>query len=196
MKGIPMKKLIGTAAIGAVLLGSLALAAPASAQAPDLTGVGVVVVEGAGEGIIVRVTQTGATAQNALTVDAAADRQSRLDSASADALAAQAERNADFGVSTAPRIVDGVATWTLVTDETGTVTVPATGAASTTVTARAAGTSGTVEYAPTAAWDASTSTITWTDHIETSGDASADERTIEHRLAQAGRIGYDLTLTR
>lgn len=83
-----------------------------------------------------------------------------------------------------------------VTDSQGCVYVASKGTAATTVVVTAAGVSATARYTPTVVFDPAVG-IVWADASSTTDPRlDAPVRTIQHSDAQAGRVGWGLTLTR
>lgn len=175
---------ISAVALAGVLLGSLAFAAPASANGgAGVTPVGVIC--GAPVNATITVSQTGARASTPIKyVDAIASAVA----ADKPALTAQRDRNVAAGLTT-PAIKSGsTMTWRARTDAQGCATIPATGAAASTVTVVTGSKTASVIFAPTP--DAS---LRWTEATTASG-ATANPRTLTQAHVQADRVGYSITL--
>lgn len=175
---------ISALALAGIALGSLVLAAPASANGgAGVTPVGVVC--GAPASTTITVSQTGARASTPVKY---VDAISAAVTADKPALTAQRDRNVAAGLTT-PAIKSGsTITWKARTDAQGCATIPATGAAASTVTVIAGNKTASVTFAPMP--DAS---LRWTEATTASG-ATANARTLTQAHVQADRVGYSITL--
>lgn len=183
----------------AILLGSVALASPASASGGNLGAVGKVCVEGAGTGTQVKVTQTALAplgASTARSFDAAIAAQATKSPASAAVLAEQRDRNAIAGVSTQATLEsDAKIAWRAITDAQGCVFVPATGAQNGSVGVAIGSANASVTYAPSVAFDPENGFV-WTDRaVPSSAKIVAPERALTQSSVVGGRVGFEVSFT-